>query len=891
MSSPMRRHKLLMQGRMLLRRRLAGAQLDAELNFHLDQQIAENLAAGMAPEEARRAALRAFGNLTTLRDQARNTWNWLWLEILVRDVKYGVRTLARTPGFSVLAVVVMGLGIGANVALFTVVHSVLLKPLPFKDQDRLVRLFEANSQGIFQDNVLAGGTFAAWQSRATSFEAMAIKRSRDYNLTGAGGQLPEVVHAQMASWTIFPVLGVDAALGRLLLASDDTREANATAVLTWGLWKRRYGGDPGMVGKTILLDANAYTVVGVLPAWFTYPDPTIQLWTPLYHERSAQIMKMYTAHNFDGVARLKPEVTMQQASAELNAIQRQVRQQNPDGPVNDAANIRPILDAEVYRLKTGLYTLLAATGCLLLIACLNVANLLVARAAARRKETAIRTALGCSRGHLVREQVIESLVLSAAGGGLGLLLASAALQWLIHTRQDLPRAGAIHIDALTLLFAAGVILACGLVAGLIPALSSNDRQILRTLHESSRSYSAGQGGVRLRRALLTLQVGLTVVLLTGAGLLIKTYSRLRSVELGCATHNVLTMEVKLPGGSYKTPEQLVSFYEQLLARTRQLPGVEDATFTTLLPGQGHQQDDVFNVREHPPLPQGETLDSSTIFIAPGYFRAMQIPLLQGRTFQPDERLARAKTVMVNETFVQKFLKGEDPIGKHITHDLAGDLGTGSEGPEIIGVAADTLEQVSDAPYPTIFFPLYAGTGRGIVLAVRAAAGKDPATLALPVQRAIAGLDATLPVSDVLTMDEIIGKSTLDASFDATLLVAFAVLSLVLAAVGLFGVLSYIVAQRTTEIGIRIALGARRGQVWQLLLSDGLRPALLGLVLGLIASAGVTRLIQSMLYGTKALDPAVFLVVAATLLAVAVVACAIPAWRASRLDPMQALRSE
>jgi predicted permease len=882
-------HKLFIQCQMLLRRGVAGKQLKDELQFHLDQQTAENVAAGMNPEEARRAALRGFGNPATLRDQARDTWSWQGIELLMGDLRFCIRTLVRAPGFSVLAILVMGLGIGANVALFTVVHSVLLKPLPFKDQDRLVRLYEADAKDAFQDNILAGGTFASWQAQAQSFEGMAVKKRVDYNLAGSAGQLPEVADAQQASWNIFPLLGVDAAVGRVFHSSDDRPQASATVVLTWGLWKRRYGGDPGLIGKTILLDARPFTVIGVLPAWFIYPDPKIQLWTPIYHERSPEVMRLHTAHNLDAIARLKPGITIEHATAELNTIQRQIRRQFPDGPVMDAANLRPILDGEVFRLKTGLYAMFAATGCLLLIACLNIANLLVARAATRRRETAVRTALGGSRARLIRGQVIESIVLSVAGAVIGLAFAETALFWLIHARQDIPRADSIHIDGTVVLFTIGVMFVCGLLAGLVPALSSNDKQILRILHESSRSYSGGRGGVRLRRLLLGLQVGLTVVLLTSAGLLLKTYTRLRAVDIGCGTHDVLTMEINLPRGSYNSPAKIVVFYEQLADRIRQLPGVEAAAVGTTLPGEGHQRDDVFTIREHPPLPKGQVLDADTVFVDPGYFNAMRIPLLQGRVFEADERLDRSGEVIVNQDFVRQFLKGESVLGKHIKVEMGGEIAGDTTGLEIVGVVADTLEDVSASPVPAIYYPFYAGSERSGTLVVRAK--QTPASLALPVQQAIAVIDPQLAVANVLTMDQILGQSTVSAGFDATLLFAFAVISLVLAAVGLFGVLSYIVAQRTTEIGIRIALGAQRDQVMRLMLRDGLRPAISGLVLGLIASTGAAQLIQSMLYGTQALDPAVYSVVSATLLLTAVVACAVPAWRASRLDPMTALRME
>jgi predicted permease len=882
-------HKLPMQCKMLFRRDRASEQLHDELDFHLDQQIAENVAAGMSPAEARSAALRSFGNPATLHDQARDTWSWHWLELLLSDMRYGIRTLVRTPGFSVLAIAVMGLGIGANVALFTVVHSVLLKPLPFKDQDRLVRLYEANSKGAFQDNVLAGGTFASWQAQARSFEGMAIKRRVSYNLSGSAGQLPELADAEQASWNLFPLLGVDAPVGRFFLPSDDRPQANATVILSWGLWKRRYGGDPGLIGKTILLDARPFTVIGILPAWFNYPDSKVQVWTAIYHERSPAVMALHVAHNLDAIARLRPGVTIDQATAELDTIQRQIRRQFPDGPVNDAANIRPILDGEVFQLKTGLYAMFAATGCLLLIACLNIANLLVARAATRRKETAVRTALGGSRARLIRGQVIESVVLSVAGGAIGLALAEAALLWLIHVRQDIPRADSIHIDSMVVLFTMGVMLVCGLIAGLIPALSSNDKHILTTLHESSRSYSGAQGGVSLRRVLLGLQVGLTVVLLTSSGLLLKTYARLRSVDIGCATHDVLTMEINLPKGSYKTPAQIVTFYEQLADRVRQLPGAQAAAVGTMLPGEGRQRDDVFTIREHPALPRGQVLDASTYFVDPAYFTAMKIPLLQGRVFAADERLDRSGAVIVNQDFVRQFLKGESVLDRHIKVSMGGELPGEDMGLQIVGVVADTLEDVSSSPRPAIYYPFYAGSERSGTLVVRAQ--QSPLSMALPVQQAIAAIDPGIAVANVLTMDQIIGQSTIDASFDATLLFAFAVISLVLAAVGLFGVLSYIVAQRTAEIGIRIALGAQRPQVMRLMLRDGLRPALFGLLLGLVASSGAAQLIQSILYGTPALDPAVYILVSATLLLTAIVACAVPAWRASRLDPMTALRME
>jgi predicted permease len=876
--------KIRMRLQMLLHRGREASRLHAEMEFHLEQQIAENRAAGMSAEEARQAAMRRFGNPPVLREQARESWSWNGLEALRRDLRIGARTLLRTPGFALTAVLVMALGIGANVALFTLVRSVLLRPLPFADQDRLVEVFEARADGSYQDNVVAGGSFGRWLEQSRSFSSLAIKKWVDYDLAGAGDQLPEVVGAQMGSWKLFPLLGVKPALGRFFTSSEDQPGANATVVLTWGLWKRRYGGDPGIVGRNILIDAKAYTVVGILPAWFTWPDAKVQLWTPLYHERSVELMRMFDAHQFDVVGRLRPGVTMEQAGADLNAIQREIRREHPDGPVNDAVNLRPLVDAETYEVKTGLYALLGATLCLLLIACLNIANLLVARSASRSKEAAIRTALGGSRMRLIREQVVESTILAGAGGVLGMLFAEGILRWLISTRDDIPRADAIHMDWVVIVFALTAILGCALLAGLIPALTSRDTQVLTALQESGRSHSGGRGRARLRQVLLALEVGLTVVLLIGAGLLLRSYQRLRSVNLGCATRNVLTMEMNLPKGSYQTDDQRVSFFEQLLERVRAVPGVAGAGLTTEIPGEGRHWDDVYTIHEHPPLPRGQVLDALTRFVDPGYFAAMQIPVLEGQTLDANDRLNKADAVVVNQELVKEDFPNEDPIGRHID----GDINFPGKSLRIVGVVGNTRDEIAHDPFPVIYYPLFSGQ-RAAALMVRT---HGPTTMfALAVQKVIAGLDRNLPVAHVLTMEQVVGESTLNARFEATLLLAFAVLSLLLAMVGLFGVLSFMVAQRTAEIGIRIALGAQREQIMRQMLRDGLRPALWGLGLGLAASVGVTRLIASLLFGTQPLDPAVFVLVSGTLLVVAALACLLPAWRASRLDPMHALRTE
>ncbi|MGA2167395.1 MAG: ABC transporter permease [Terracidiphilus sp.] len=878
--------QLRMRIEMLFGRGRAGARLDEELRFHIERQIAENIAGGMSAEEARYAAMRAFGNPALLREQARATWSWTWLELLLRDISYAVRTLSRTPGFAAVAILVMALGIGANVALFTIVRSVLFKPLPFNDPDRLVRLYEYSADGNFPYNDSAGGVFAEWKKQSRSFSDMAICGYAGYNLSGSGEQLPEGVRAASFSWNLLPLLGVQPALGRNFTADDDRPSANPTVLLSWGLWKRRFGGNPSIVSQTVLLDAKPYTVIGVMPAWFAYPNAAVQLWTPIYYkEPAAEINAIDDAHDFLAIGRLKPGVSETQATSELTLITRRLHDQNPDDPfVSKGANIRPLLDSLVGDMKTPLYVLLAATGCVLLIACLNVANLLVARAAARRKEQAIRTALGGSRLRLLRQHLMESLALSAMGGAVGFLLAIGVIEWFVSTRREMARVEAIHVDGVVVASAGALIVLCAVFAGLISSFSARGDQVLTALQESSRGHSAGHARVRLRAVLLTLEVGLTVVLLIGAGLLLKSYAKLRSADLGCITQNVLKMDFALPEARYSKPAQRADFFDTLLARVRNLPGVEAAGLVfPVVPGDGYGGDSGFSIVGHPAPPKGKLLYALHRWADPGYFAAIGIPILRGHAFDGTEQPGHATEVIISEEFARQNFPGEDPIGKHLRT-------LGQHPFQIVGVAGDTRFEASEAVQPMMYFALDATDDmNGAALVVRS--GRDVTQFALPIQRMVAQLDRDLPVEAILTMDQVVGRNTLDASFDATLLLVFAGLSLVLAAVGLFGVLSYMVAQRTSEIGIRIALGAQREQVLLKVLLDGLRPALLGLALGLASSVGAARLIRSMLFGTQPLDPGVFAAVSAMLLLVAALACLVPAWRASRLDPMQALRTE
>ncbi len=860
------------------------AELAREMEAHVGLETDENIARGMAPEEARRRALVKFGSRENVRE---DLWKWNTVHLLdtmLRDFRYVLRTLRRAPGFTVVVILVMALGIGAVTAMFTIVRSVLLKPLPFKDPERLVMLYEKSGDGNFPYNQVAGGVFTEWkkQSRGLSDMAMVISWAR-YTLSGPGGQLPETVHASQCSWNLFSILGVKPAMGRGFTAADDQASANATVILSWGLWKRRFASDPTILGQTIRLDAKLYTVVGIMPQWFTYPDQVVQLWTPANHERPAENLQALDSHTYRVVGRLKPGTSAAQEKIELSLIVGRLHDEHRDDPfISVAADIRPLLDDMVGDMKTPLYVLLAATCCVLLIGCLNVANLLVARATTRRKEMAIRAALGGSRSRLIRERLTESLVLSAAGGAAGLFVASAGIQWLVRTRMDMARADTIHMDGVVVAFTLGLVFLCAAFAGLVSTTSSGEDSVITPLRETSRSYSAGRGQAKLRRFLLSLEVGLTVVLLIAAGLLMKSYGRLRSSDLGCVTKNVLTMGIGLPEAQYTQPSQRVNFFESMLSMVRSVPGVEAAGMASVAPGQAYFEDSGFSIAGHPPLPQGLAQYAMILWASPGYFSALKIPILRGEDFDERQRLEHSMKVIVTDSFARQYLPNEDPIGKHV-------LVFGGKSYEVVGVVGDTRFLISEPARPMMYFPIFGGTESGATLVIRSRG--DVTRLAVPVQQIVQEMDRELPVAEVLTMDQIIGRSTLDASFDAALLLGFAMLSLALASVGLYGVLSYLVAQRTSEIGVRMALGAQPGDVLRLTLVDGLKPASVGLIVGLAGGAAAAKTIRDLLYGVQPLDPGVFGAVAVILLGVASAACLLPAWRASRLDPVRALRME
>jgi predicted permease len=665
-----------------------------------------------------------------------------------------------------------------------------------------------------------------------------------FNLTGENGELPELVTAAGGSWNLFSLLGVQAAIGRTFVESEDRPDGNAV-MLTWSLFERRFGGDQSIVGRQIHLDGKPYTVVGVLPKWFTYPDATVQVWVTYASGLPPALLQHHDFHFSHVVARLRSDVSLASALGQVETVQYRLHLQYLNAPVAEDVASKTLIQDLARDVKKPLILLVCAVVCMLLIGCLNVANLLVARSAARQKEIAVRSALGAQRATLIREQLMESLLVSIAGGVAGVLLSVAATKLLVSTWQDLPSAQSVHTDGVVRVFACGLVFAAALLAGLLPAISSTGKGAMAALQASSRSSAGSRSRTALRKTLLTVEIAMTVVLLIAAGLLLKSFWRLRTTDVGCATDNVLTMSYSLPEKKYDSPEKVNAFNETLLEKVRAMPGVRAAALGSIMPGTGDRSSDSFTIPEHPRIASGTLLPDALYRRAdPGYFSALQIPLLKGRFFTSDDRNGRPKTIVISHQLAQQYFPGEDPLGKRLHIVARGDADY-----EIVGVVADTLHQVGLPVRATMYLPILNGESDpgGVSLVVRTTS--DPLAFSVPIQKQIAELDPELPVSDVLTMKKIIEQSLGNASLSASLVLAFAVLALLLASIGLYGVLSYLTTQRTGEIGVRLALGAQREQVVRLMLGDGLRPAVYGLVLGLLVSTGAARLIQSMLYGT------------------------------------------
>jgi putative ABC transport system permease protein len=798
------------------------------------------------------------------------------------DLRYGVRLMLKSPGFALIAILALGLGIGANTAIFSLVDRVLIRPLPYADPDRLVMVWEDASHISFPRNTPAVGNFVDWKQQNQVFTDMAAVRGSRFSLTGDGS--PESVEGVAAAANLFDVLGVKLLLGRPFTDAEDQSGENVV-LISYGLWQSRYGHDPNIIGRNILMDGIKKTVIGVLPAGFTVPNSRqLQYVVPVHF--SPQQWHNRGSHFLRVMARLKPGVTLARAQSDMSIIARRLEQQYPNSNSHIGAVVVPVREQFVGKTGTALWVLLAAAGCVLLIACANVANLLLAKAAVREREMAIRSALGAARGRLIGQMVTESLLLSIAGGALGLLLASISSRLLVSLIPVGLAASNVGIDGRLLLFNLAVSLLTGLVFGLAPALQLAGAGIVERLKEGGR---AGVGGAsrRFRDALVVAEVALALILLVSAGLLLQTLKNLHSIDAGFRPENILTLTTRLPSTKYSDPVRRVAYFDAVLSRVRALPGVESAGFTSNLPFTTAGNTNGFRV-EGIQFPPGSGQDALYREVTNDFLQTMHIRLLEGRFFGSEDRADSLAVVIINETFKKQFWPRQSALGKRIQTE-----GGNSPWQTIIGVVRDVRERGLELDMkPAVYLPVVqVPNGWNIPSQLAARTAMDPLAIAKAAREAVWSVDPDQPISDTGTMEDIVDLEVADHKQQTTLLGSFAALALVLASLGIYGVLSYMVTQRTREIGLRMALGASPGDVTGMVVRQGLALAALGIVIGLAVAFAVTRSMTKLLVGVQAGDPRIYGGVALLLAVVAMVACYLPAARASRVDPMIALRDE
>ena len=810
------------------------------------------------------------------------------MKTLWQDVRYGARMLWKAPGFTIVAVIALALGIGANTAIFSVVNAVLLKSLPFENPERITRFYNARTN---EPASMSYPDFRDYANRAQTLEHVAA-----YLVTGAvlrGGNEPERLRGAAVSANMFPLLGARPALGRTFTAEEDVVDGPEVVVLSHELWQRRFGGDPKIVGQQINLSGSS-TVIGVMPPGFKFPVGTtyaMEYWEPLTALPSVKESVARRGSVFlNVVALLKPGVTAQGANAELETIGSALAAQYPDTNTNRRIRLVSMHESLVSGIKPALLVLLGAVGFVLLIACSNVANLLLARAAARGREIAVRTALGAGRARIVRQLLTESLLLALVGGVAGLLLAVWGVDLLIAmSPANVPLLKNVSLDSRVLVFTFMVSTLTGILFGLVPALQATKLDLNESLKEGGRSSTEGKRRNRIRGALVVSEVALSLILLVGAGLLIKSFYSLLTTDPGYATDRVLAMTLPLSTGRYPKPEDQARFFQQLLQRTSELPGVEAAGLTTQLPLGGSESIFSFNVEGRPPAAPGATPIAGEQFVTPGYFRALNISLRKGRLFTEGDKSDTPPVVIINETFARRLFPGEDPIGKRIILDS--ESGTPPPPFEIVGVVSDIRHQeLSAEAYADAYFPFLQSPRGTAELVVRTTAA-NPGDVVPALRGLVREMNSDQIIWQTRTMSELVSRSVASRRFSMTLLGAFALVALLLAGVGIFGVMNYAVTQRIHELGIRMALGAQKRDVLKLILSEGMLLTGLGVVVGLAAAFALTRLMASLLYGVSATDPLTFASVALVLAGVALLACYIPARRATKVDPMVALRYE
>lgn len=864
-----------MRVRAIFRREDVEREMDEELRFHFDATVAKHESAGRSREEAVRVARLEFGAAENVREQIRDARGTAWMESLAQDVKYAVRVLRKSPGFTAVAILTLALGIGANTAIFSVVNSVLLRPLPYPDSSRLVTTDSSESMPDVEDI----------RAQSQSYEVIGSGSAQRLEYTG--GVEPVEVFAAAGDAEMFPALGARAEIGRLIEASDDQYGAQPAVVLSHAFWMNHFGGDRGVLGKQITLSGTSYTVVGVMAADFWLPNHPADVFTTLHVEYPAAA-KARGAHMLTMYMRLRPGVTLAQAQAEMQRVDAALTQAHPDHEAGVHRRVEPLLEKVVGDSRGPLLIFLGAVALVLLIACVNFANLLLARAAARQREMAVRAALGAGSGRLVSQMLTESVLLALAGGAAGIALARIGLRALLALApKDLPRLSTISIDGRVLAFTFGISVLTGILFGLLPAWSATRASVGEGLKESGRTMSGGRAHLRLRRLLVISETALALVLLVGAGLLIRSFWEMESVAPGFRAEKILTMRVALPESRYKDIPAQNRFRTRLMESLNAMPDVQAAIISELPMGGDSIDHDM--VIEGEAVAPGKVSAVQTRTVLGDYFSVMSIPLESGRMFSNEDREDTPEVVVVNERFARKFFGNRDPLGARIGWVLD----SPKKWKTIVGVVGDVKHFGLDQPESPAVYGLYTQSDeewkRWMCLTVRSP--RDAAGLTRDVERKLWAIDSALPPTDVLSMTDVVQASVSPQRFNLTLLTIFAAVALALAAIGIYGVVAYSVTQRTHEIGVRVAIGAQRADILRMVMGEGARLAAIGTAAGLLGAALLTNFIAGMLFGVDAQDPATFAGVAIVLGFAAAAASYVPARRAMRVDPMVALRHE
>ena len=873
----------------LFRRRRREREFAEELESHLALHIEDNIRGGLSPDEARRLALIKLGGIALTRERYREQRGLPMLETLWHDLRFGARILMKQPGFTLVAVLTLALGIGANTAIFTLVNGLLLRSMPYPEAERLAVVDTAVRRERVEVRAISYPDFVSWRDQNTVFEQIAARSSQSFSLLS--GNEPERVSGELVSANYFSLLGVQAAYGRTFLSEEDrTPGTHRVAMVGYGLWQRRFGGTPNLVGQTIQLSDGNYTVVGIMPEGFRGISDQAELWLPMMMVSAARETGDMETRNqrwLATVARLKPGVSLPQAQAEMDTIARRLEQTYPDTNAHRGTLVTPLREWLFGNMQLMLWILLGAVGCVLLVACANVANLLLQRAATRRKETAIRLALGATPRRLMRQLLTESLLLALIGGALGVLAAYWSADVLVAISPiTFPSFVKLTLDVRVLGFSLLISVLTGVFFGLAPALQAAKPMLNEVLKDSGRGTSGGLGRSRLLGSLVVSEIALALVLLVGAGLMIRSLQRLQAVAPGFDSERLLTMRFSLPAQKYPR-EQIGVFNRQLRERLQALPGVQAVALSTDLPLSGNTSAGPIELEGKTALPSDSEIRMFRHRVTPEFFATLGIPLRKGRDFTADDHAQAPGVVIISEALARRCWPGEDPLGKRLREE-----GASNPWVSVVGVAADVkyrgLPNNPNAD-PDVYFPLLQRLNNNLSLAVRTAA--EPTNLTAAIRQELQKLDPNLPVYGVTTMAQRVANQTTQARFSTWLLGIFGAVALLLSAVGIYSVMVYAVEQRKHEVGIRLAMGARVGDVLKLVLRQGMRLALLGVAVGLSAALALTQLMKGLLFGVAAIDPLTYTGIALLLTAVALLACLIPAWRATKVDPIIALRHE